>query len=206
MRRPLLIIAVLALLAALIAVLAWPGRPAPSQVAAGPKPLADGGYHLVSASGPFDPATLAGRVVLVYFGYTYCPDICPTSLSAVGEALKRLTPDELAAVATVFVSVDPQRDTPERLKDYAAFFHPTMIGLTGTTADVDVLAQRFGAIYMRVDTGADTGYAIDHTAWTYVIAPDGRQVGKLPHGATVEQILSEIRKWLPAPSTPKGAS
>jgi protein SCO1/2 len=206
MRRPLLIFAVVALLAALVAVLAWPERPAPSPAPAGPKPLADAGYRLVSASGPFDPAMLAGRIVLVYFGYTYCPDICPTSLAAVGEALKRLTPDELAAVATVFVSVDPQRDTPERLKDYAAFFHPTMIGLTGTTADIDILAQRFGAIYMRVDTGAETGYAIDHTAWTYVVAPDGRQVGKLPHGATVEQILSEIRKWLPAPSTPKGAS
>lgn len=189
---------------ACLAVLAWYWRPIPVAVMA-KQPLG-GDFVLQSAAGPYDTATLRGQVMLVYFGYTYCPDICPTSLTVTGEAFKQLAPAELARVRLVFVSVDPQRDTPARLKDYVAFFHPNMVGVTGNAEQIAATARLYGAAYARKDVGSAAGYVMDHSAWTYVVAPDGRLVGRIPHGATVEQTLAEIRKWLPAPSTPKGTS
>lgn len=160
---------------------------------------AGGDFVLRSADGPVDTASLRGNVVLVYFGYTYCPDICPTTLSAVAQALNQLAPDELAQVKTLFVSVDPARDTPQRLKDYAAFFHPSIVGVTGTPEEVAKAARLYGAVYARQDVGSDAGYVVDHSAWTYLVAPDGHLAGRLPYGATPAQMLTEIRKWLPSP-------
>ena len=179
-----------------------PGQPAAPGVADGP---AGGDFVLQSADGPLDTRSLRGKVVLIYFGYTYCPDICPTTLVAIGEALKALAPAELAQVRTVFVSVDPDRDTPQRLKDYAVFFHPSMVGVTGSNEDIAKVARLYGAIYARQDVGSSAGYVVDHSAWTYLVSPDGRLVGRIAHGTPPEQMLAEIRKWLPSPIT-KGAS
>jgi protein SCO1/2 len=187
---------------ACLAALAWFWRPIP--VAFMTKQPLGGDFVLQSAGGPVDTATLRGQVMLVYFGYTYCPDICPTSLTVTGEAMKQLAPDELTRVRLVFVSVDPQRDTPARLKDYVEFFHPNMVGVTGSAEQLAAAARQYGAAYTRKDVGSAVGYVVDHSAWTYVVAPDGRLVGRIPHGATVEQTLAEIRKWLPATSTSKG--
>jgi protein SCO1 len=165
-----------------------------------------GDFVLQSADGPVDTAKLRGTVVLVYFGYTYCPDICPTSLSTTSRALETLTPAEQALVKVVFVSVDPERDTPARLKDYAAFFHPNIVGVTGSAEAVATAARMFGASYARQEVGSAAGYVIDHSAWTYVVAPDGRLVERIPHGATVEQTVVAIRKWLPATPITKGTS
>jgi protein SCO1/2 len=192
------------ILAAGLAAMAWFWRPANVGEAAKSPPGGD--FVLQSASGPFDSATLRGQVMLVYFGYTFCPDICPTSLAVTGAAMKQLTPDELTRVRLVFISVDPQRDTPARLKEYVGFFHPNMIGVTGSAEQIAAAARLYGAAYARQEIGSAGGYVVDHSAWTYVVAPDGRLVGRLPHGATVEQTLAEIRKWLPATSTSKGAS
>ncbi len=163
-----------------------------------------GDFVLTSADGPLDTATLRGKVVLVYFGYTYCPDICPTSLAVTSQALAKLAPEELAQVKTVFVSVDPERDDPARLKAYVEFFHPSMVGVTGSPEEIAIAAKKYGAVYARQEVGGGAGYVVDHSAWTYVVAPDGRLADRIPHGATVEQTLAEIRKWLPSPSTPKG--
>lgn len=191
------------IVAACLAVLAWFWWPASGVT---PKSPPGGDFVLESASGPFDTATLRGQVMLVYFGYTYCPDICPTSLAVTSAAMKQLSPAELARLRLVFVSVDPQRDTPARLKDYVEFFHPSMVGVTGSAEQVAVAARQYGAAYARQDIGSAAGYVVDHSAWTYVVAPDGQLVGRIPHGATVEQTLAEIRKWLPATSTSKGNS
>lgn len=200
-RRPLLaLVAILAVAAIGLALIRPPEFPsAPNAAPAG------GDFVLQSAGGPVDTVTLRGQVMLVYFGYTYCPDICPTSLAVTGEAMKRLTPDELARVRLVFVSVDPQRDTPARLKDYVEFFHPNMVGVTGDKVGIDAAARKYGAVYARQDVGSEAGYVVDHSAWTYVVAPDGRLAGRIPHGASVEQTLAEVRKWLPATPTSKGA-
>lgn len=198
-QRILLVIAVL--LAALVLGLAFfwqpelPERPLP--VAAAP---AGGDFTLQSAGGPVALQDFRGKVVLVYFGYTYCPDICPTSLAATAEGLKLLSPEELARVAVIFVSVDPERDTPARLKEYGEFFHPAIVGVTGSADEVAAIARRYGVFYARQPVAtAGGGYVVDHTSDTYVVAPDGRLDGKIPHAAPPEQVAAEIRKRLTKP-------
>jgi len=202
LRRLLLVlVAILAVVAVGLALFRQSESPSAPNAQSAP---AGGDFILQSADGPVDTAGMRGKLLLLYFGYTYCPDICPTSLSVTGQALARLAPAELALVRTIFISVDPERDTTARLKDYTQFFHPSMIGVTGSKAEIDAAARQFGAVYARQDIGSAAGYAVDHSAWTYVVAPDGRLAGRIPHGASVEQTLAEIRKWLPATPTPKG--
>jgi protein SCO1 len=201
MSQRLLLVLILILASAIIGLaLFWQ----PSKSTAPDAPTG-GDFVLQSADGPLDTRSLRGKIVLLYFGYTYCPDICPTTLVAVSEALKQLAPAELDQVKTVFVSVDPERDTPQRLKDYTAFFHPSMVGVTGSSEEVAKAARLYGAIYARQDVGSTAGYVVDHSAWTYVLAPDGHLAGRLAYGMPPQQILAEIRKWLPSSIT-KGAS
>jgi len=173
--------------------------------ATGAKPPSGGDFVLAADTGPVDTRSLRGKVVLVLFGYTYCPDICPTSLTTIGHALAKLTPTETDQVTVLFVSVDPERDTPARLKDYVQFFHPGIVGLTGSTEDIAKAAKLYGAIYARHDV-PNGGYVIDHSAWTYVLAPNGRMVARFEHGISAEQLAGEIRNWLPASPPSKGSS
>ncbi len=189
------------LLAALVLGLAFfwqpelPERPLPRAA------LAEGGdFTLQSADGPVSLKDFRGKVVLVYFGYTYCPDICPTSLAATSEGLKQLTPEELARVAMILVSVDPKRDTPARLKEYVNFFHPAIVGVTGTPEEIAEIAKRYGVFYaeQKVET-AGGGYVVDHSADTYVISADGKLVGKIAHATPPDQVVEAIRKFLNQP-------
>jgi len=196
-----ILLAVAVLLAALVLGLAFfwhpemPERPLP--MAAAP---AGGDFTLQSAGGPVALQDFRGKLVLVYFGYTYCPDICPTALAATAEGLKLLTPDELARVAVIFISVDPERDTPARLKEYAEFFHPAIVGVTGTPEELAAIARRYGVFYARqsVET-AGGGYVVDHTSDTYVVGADGKLDGKIAHATPPEQVAAEIRKRLTKP-------
>jgi protein SCO1/2 len=195
------LIALVALVAATIVALALFWNPAPAGKAphtALPATTlpAGGDFTLQSATGPVSLKDHRGKVVLVYFGYTYCPDICPTSLSATAQALGKLEPAELARVQTIFVSVDPERDTPARLKDYGAFFHPSIVAVTGTPAQIEEVARRYGASYARQQVSGASNYVVDHSALTYVVAPDGRLVSTLPHAAPPNKVVAEIRKWL----------
>lgn len=159
-----------------------------------------GEFTLQSVDGPVALGDFRGKVVLLFFGYTYCPDICPTSLAATAEALKQLTPDELARVAVIFVSVDPKRDTPARLQEYAEFFHPAIVGVTGTPEEVAAVAQRYGVFYaeQKVATAGD-GYVVDHSADIYVIAPDGKLAGRIAHATAPDRVAAVIRKYLNPP-------
>ena len=167
-----------------------------------PKPaLPEGGdFTLQSADGPVSLKDFRGKLVLVYFGYTYCPDICPTSLAATAEGLKQLTPEELARVAMIFVSVDPKRDTPARLKEYVTFFHPAIVGVTGAPEEIATIAKRYGAFYaeQKVETAGE-GYVVDHSADTYVISTAGQLVGKIAHATPPDQVVETIRKHLNQP-------
>jgi len=188
-------------LAALIigVVLFWqpdiPERPLPKAVSP-----TGGDFTLQSASGPVSLKDYRGKLVLVYFGYTFCPDICPTSLAATAEGLKLLKPEELARVAMIFVSVDPKRDTPERLKEYVEFFHPAIVGVTGTPEVIAEIAKRYGAFYaeQKLET-AGGGYVVDHSADTFIVAPDGQLVGKMAHATPPDQVVVAIRKYLNKP-------
>jgi protein SCO1/2 len=161
---------------------------------------AGGDFTLHSVTGPLSLKDYRGKLVLVYFGYTYCPDICPTSLAATAEGLKQLTPEELAKVAMIFISVDPKRDTPARLKEYAEFFHPAIVGATGTAEAIAEVAKRYGVFYaeQKVDT-AGGGYVVDHSSDTFVVAPDGQLVAKIAHATPPDQVVVAIRKHLQQP-------
>lgn len=195
-----ILLAIAAALAAFVLALAlfWqpllPERPLPA-----PAAPPGGDFTLESAQGPVSLHDFRGRLVLLYFGYTYCPDVCPTALAATAEGLKKLQPAELARVATLFVSVDPQRDTPARLKDYAEFFHPSIVGLTGRPERLAEIAHRYGVIYARQPSDTAGGYVVDHSSDTYIIGADGRLLGKLPHAAPPELVAKAIRKYLNQP-------
>uniref|UniRef100_Q47FQ5 Electron transport protein SCO1/SenC n=1 Tax=Dechloromonas aromatica (strain RCB) TaxID=159087 RepID=Q47FQ5_DECAR len=194
----MVIAALLALVVAGVAVF-WqpemPERPIPAAVIA-----AGGDFTLQSASGPVSLKDYRGKLVLLYFGYTFCPDICPTSLAATSEGLKQLKPEELAQVAMIFVSVDPKRDTPDRLKEYVEFFHPAIVGVTGTPENIAEIAKRYGVFYaeQKVET-AGGGYVVDHSADTFIVAPDGQLVGKIAHATPPDQVVVAIRKHLKQP-------
>jgi len=154
MKRSLL----LGLTAVLLVLLGWrvvlwqPGRNRPTDPALPvlARPPAGGDFTLQSWRGSVRLADFRGQVVLLYFGYTWCPDVCPTNLGAIAQALQRLPPPVRARVQVLFVSVDPERDSVQRLKTYTAFFHPQMLGLTGTPPQLARVAQLYGAAYRKV--------------------------------------------------------
>lgn len=170
------------------------GNPPPHAVAGLAGKPVGGDFVLQSAAGPVDTKSLRGKVLLVYFGYTNCPDICPASLAAGAQALNSLKPEERQRTRLIMISVDPERDTPVRLKDYVAYFHPAMVGVTGTVAEIAAVAKAYGAGYVRQPTRADGAYAVDHSADTYVIGPDGRLAQTLHFAAPAEQVAEAVRK------------
>ncbi len=155
-----------------------------------------GDFTLDSPGGKLSLQDYRGKVVLLYFGYTFCPDVCPTALSALGQAFAALDPDELAQVQGVFVSVDPERDTMEVLNVYAPFFHPHIVGASGTPAQVAEVARRYGVSYMKQKSVDDRPYTVDHSSFTYLIDREGRLAAMLPHGAPAADIVAQIRRHL----------
>ncbi|WPL19834.1 SCO1/SenC [Thiorhodovibrio winogradskyi] len=170
-----------------------------------------GDFVLQSATGPVGLADFRGKLVLLYFGYTACPDVCPTNLALTAMALRELTPEERARVQALFVSVDPQRDDPGHLKQYVEYFHPDIIGLTDKDARLRALAGRYGAVYRRSqDSGSAMGYLIDHSASTYLIDSAGRLRETLGHATPSAELVAILRRYLadtgaqstlPAPDT-----
>jgi len=117
--------------------------------------------------------TMRGKVILLYFGYTHCPDVCPTTLAALARTLQRLGP-QADAVRVLFVSVDPRRDTPQLLKRYAASFAPQVVGLTGTDDALTALTKRYRVAYRRDEPGPDGNYAVYHSSAIFIFDPEGR--------------------------------
>ena len=155
-----------------------------------------GDFTLQSADGPLALHDLGGRVVLLFFGYTACPGICPTALLDEAAAFQMLKPEERERVAGILISVDPERDTPALLKTYVAAIHPQLYGVTGSPAELQTLARRYGVLYAKQAPDAAGQYAVDHSAEIYVIAPDGRLVARLPQGVPPEAIAAELRRAL----------
>ncbi len=155
-----------------------------------------GDFTLQSAAGPISLGDFRGKVVLLYFGYTHCPDVCPVSMAAGSQALNKLTPEERARTRLLFVSVDPERDTPAKLKEYTAYFHAEMIGASGSPEQVAAVARAYGASYVKQAARPDGSYAVDHSAQTYLIAPDGRLAGEIEYGANAAKVVDAVRKLL----------
>jgi protein SCO1/2 len=138
----------------------------------------------------------SGKFRLMTFGYTYCPDICPTVLNTLAETLDKLGPDR-GKVATMFISVDPERDTPSHLRDYLTSF-PGITGLTGTPEQVAAAAYNFKARYQKqpAANGDPAAYSVDHTASIYIMDRAGNFLARLPHGATSETVAARVRSYL----------
>jgi protein SCO1/2 len=152
-----------------------------------------GDFTLQSADGKVSLHDFEGRVVLVYFGYTYCPDVCPTSLAVMGEAIKLL--DNEANVKGLLISFDPGRDTLDRLKSYAPFFHPEITGLTASAPQILEVSTRYGVYFKKVERdGKD--YLMDHTSRIYVIDQQGKLAGVVNHSATPQEVAERVRKLL----------
>lgn len=158
---------------------------------------ADWGRELNLTDHNGKPRTLAdfrGKVVVLFFGFTQCPDICPTTLGASAGAMQLLGEDA-AKVQVLFVTLDPARDTPEVLSKYAPAFHPSFIGLYGDEAATAAAAKEF-KVFFQKQPGKDGNYSIDHTAASYAIDPQGRLRLYMKHGETPEQMAADIKLLL----------
>lgn len=142
-----------------------------------------------------DPVSLSdfeGKTVFIYFGYTYCPDYCPATLAEWMEVKAELGEDA-DDVVFVMVSVDPERDTPERLKEWIGFWDPQFLGVTMSVEDTQQLTQDWGITVNKRDSGSQSGYLVDHDVATYVIGPDGQIHLTFPLGFAPEDIAEDIR-------------
>ncbi len=141
-------------------------------------------------------ADFRGQLMLVYFGFTYCPDICPTDLQAIGLAMDQLGADA-KSVQPLFVTLDPERDTVEHLAQYVSLFHPKLLGLTGSIDAVQKAADTYRVYYKRVTTGTGPDdYTVDHSAFIYLIDRDGKYLGFFPPGTDAPKMVEMIRPHL----------
>ncbi|MBC7906590.1 MAG: SCO family protein [Rhodospirillaceae bacterium] len=164
----------------------------------------DGEHAAASIGGPFTlvdgdgktvtDADFRGKWLLIYFGYTFCPDVCPTALSSVTEAMDKLAPEERFMLTPVFITVDPTRDTPTVMKDYASAFH--LVGLTGSTEQVAQVMKAYKVYGAKAKGGDATSYTVDHSSILYLVGPDGRFVAHFPHGTTVDDLTTALKKHL----------
>lgn len=157
-----------------------------------------GDFTLKTGDGkPVSLSDYRGKVVLIYFGYASCPDVCPTSMALLGTALKRLEAEEIAQVQGLFISVDPERDQGEKLTAYAQYFHPNFTGVTGTLAELKQVAQQYGSFFGKADESSSSlGYLVDHSSRTYVIGKDGQLAHLLPHDKTIPEVVTAVRAAL----------
>jgi protein SCO1 len=148
----------------------------------------------------FELSSLRGKAVLVFFGYTSCPDICPTTLSKLASVYKALGNDA-KRVKTVYISVDPQRDTPEVLKEDLSSFDVDALGLTGTKPQIDKVVAEFGASYQIIPTPeSEEKYTVAHSTTMYALDTDGRTRILFPYDATIDQIVTGVRAILASSS------
>jgi protein SCO1/2 len=154
-----------------------------------------GPFHLVDQNGkPFSDADLKGKWHLIFFGYTHCPDTCPTALNELSLALDRLGAKR-DAVQVVFITVDPERDTPETLKSYVQSFDAPIVALTGSAQDVAQAAKAYRVFYAK-HPRADGEYDMDHSAVIYVMNPDGRFTATFTPDSSADAIVQRLQKLI----------
>jgi len=133
-----------------------------------------------------------GKVVIISFGYTFCPDVCPTALATMAIALQKLG-DDAKLVDPLFISLDPDRDTPSHLHEYTRFFHPRLQGLTGEPRDLKTVADQYRVRFAFVGKGEKERYTMDHSASLYVVDAQGKLFGILPHGLPPDAVANSLR-------------
>ena len=192
-RLPYAVLAAVVIGAASLGACSAPPPPGPlvGSGVGGPFSLVDQDGHAVTDK------TYAGRWRLMYFGYTFCPDVCPVDVQKIAQGMKAFAaadPTRAAKVVPVFVTVDPDRDTASVVRTFVRAFSPDMVGLTGTAAQAAAMRKAFRVYAAKAGTGRD--YLVDHTAVIYLMDPDNRPVSFLDHGATPAQIAAEVATYV----------
>jgi protein SCO1/2 len=186
-----------AVMVAAIAVVAgatalWMGLALRAQVQSGATKIG-GPFTLVDDTGAqVTEADLKGKPTVMYFGYTFCPDVCPTTLADLAQWIRMLGPDA-NKLNYVFVTVDPERDTPKVMHDYVSAFDSRIRGLTGTSEQIAKVTSEYRIYYKRIPT-SDGGYVMDHTAVLYMMDPDRRFVGVLPYQEDTDKAVAKLRE------------
>lgn len=166
----------------------------------------NGGKGIASIGGPFSlvdhkgqPKTdkdFRGRFMLIYFGYTYCPDVCPTALQSMTQAMDRLDPKTQKKITPVFITIDPERDTAKQLNAYVDNFHPRMVGLTGSVEAITKTARVFRVYFGRAKGVEEesTDYLMDHSSIVFLMNPDGEYVTHFTHATPPEKMAEKLAK------------
>jgi protein SCO1/2 len=157
-----------------------------------------GPFALVDQNGrPVTDRSFAGKYRVMYFGYTYCPDVCPVDVQTIAQGMAELEkrdPALAARVVPIFVTVDPARDTPAVLKQFTAAFSPRMVGLTGSPQAV-AQAEKAYAVYASKGLASPGGYLVNHSRQTYLMDPDNRPLALVPQDETAKAVADTIEKW-----------
>jgi cytochrome oxidase Cu insertion factor (SCO1/SenC/PrrC family) len=182
----------------------WCGVTAAAEQLSAAQMMDDLMYGRGSVGGPFtltdqtgrrrSDTEFRGKLMIVYFGYTYCPDICPTDLMAISQALDALGP-AAEGIQPVFITIDPERDN-KVLADYVSAFHHSLIGLTGSPDEIQTIANGYKAFYVKVPDERTGGYTIDHTGVIYLIGRSGEYLGFMPPQTNPERLTEVLRKYL----------
>ena len=145
-------------------------------------------------------ASFAGKYRVMYFGYTYCPDVCPVDMQHLGQGMRMLAksdPGVAAKVVPIFVSVDPERDTPSVLKQYVAAFYPTMVGLTGSDQAIAKTAKEYHIFYQKVPAKNGSGqYLINHSQVAYLMSPENKPIALVPVDESAQSVADTLRRWV----------
>jgi protein SCO1/2 len=198
MRRSLLIVILGGfLLGALVALALIVNGPAGPRVQTSGTALIGGPFTLTDQTGKtVTDRDFAGRYKLVFFGFTHCPDICPAELQVMQAALDALG-DKADKVVPIFISLDPERDTPQVIGDYVKNFGPRFVGLTGSPESVAAAAKAYRVVYAKVDDKASAnGYSVDHSALVYLMSPEGEYLTHFAYGTSAATMAETIRRYL----------
>lgn len=158
------------------------------------KALVGGPFELTTHNGKrVRDSEYRGKLMLVYFGFTYCPDICPAGLQLISAALDEVGSDS-RKIAPLFVTIDPERDTPEQLKTYLSSFHPSITGLTGSSQDISAAAKAYRVYYRKVEDPALSDYTMDHTSFIYLMDAQGNFITHFTHAVTPDKLAARLKE------------
>jgi len=176
---------------------AWPKRASVLPVERTGKPLVGGPFALTDHHGQrVTDKDFRGRFMLVYFGYTFCPDVCPADMQILSTALENMGP-KADRFAPIFITIDPERDTAEQLASYVQHFHPRMIGLTGSVDEITAVAKAYRVYFSKVkDESAEDEYLMNHSAFIYVMNEQGEYLTHFGHGTKPDAIVERLTKLL----------
>ena len=179
------------------AVLLTKGAPAPPVETTG-KALIGGHFALIDQTGkPITDRDFRGRYLLVFFGFTHCPDICPTELQVMAAALEALSPQERKEIVPVFITLDPERDTPEVMATYVKNFGQDFVGLTGSVKSISAVAKAYRIAYSKFQQDKTSGdYTIDHSSLVYLMDKNGDYITHFAYGIPAAKITEMLRRYL----------